>query len=122
MLAVDMAAECSSLRLIETGDTLIHTGADSPEEMGVLIIEILIHDFRVSLLVGFLHLLYEFREVLGYCLDVLGGERELHFMGRHAHLGIATLGSTLANLIFVCLVERPDVDSQFSLSFTWTIL
>ena len=110
------------LWLIETGDALIHTGADCLEEMRVLIVKILIHDVRIFILVSFLHLLYEFRECLGYCLDVLGGERELHFMGRHAHLGITTLGSTLANLIFVCLVERPDVDSQFSLSFTCIIL
>ena len=87
------------LWLIEAGDTLVHTGTDCLEEVRVLIVEILIHDSRVFLLVSFLHLLYEFRECLGYCLYVLGGERKLHFMGRHAHLGIATLGSTLAYVL-----------------------
>ena len=52
----------------------------------------------------------ELRECLGYCLDVLGGERKLHFVGRHADIGITTLGFTLANLILVRLIERPDVD------------
>ena len=99
------------LRLIETGDALIHAVADCLEEMGVLIVVVLIHDVRVFLFAELLHLLYELRECLGYCLDMFSRERHLHFVGRHFYIGVTTLGCTLTDFVLVCFIVRPDIYS-----------